>query len=159
MISRLIWKVGAGAVLSALLAACGGGGSSSADAFVGRWTYSEGMLVPSMCTVPVIGEVPPISQVGQSMTITKESDSRLSVDAGSGCVLKFSLSGSTATADAGQTCTVMSVVVLQISSWTLVLSGDSLTSTQSGSAAIGGPSCTAMGTGTLMRSSGDAGAG
>jgi len=62
------------------------------------------------------------------------------------------VSGTTATADSGQTCNITYMIVtftLNISSWTLTLNGATLTSTESGSAPIGGAMCTATGNGTL----------
>jgi hypothetical protein len=127
----------------------GGGG---ADNFVGTWTYGSGsMLMPMNCSV--LGTtIPNISLDGQMVTITKTDDSHIVVNAGSMCSVKFTVNGSTATADSGQMCSITYMIVtvtLNVSSWTLTSSGATLTSMESGSAPLGGASCTATGNGTL----------
>jgi hypothetical protein len=127
----------------------GGGG---ADNFVGTWTYdSSSMLMPMNCSL--LGTaIPPISLSGQMLQITKIDGSHISAALGSACNVHFTVSGTTATADSGQTCNITYMIVtftLNISSWTLTLNGATLTSTESGSAPIGGAMCTATGNGTL----------
>ena len=129
------------------------GGAPRTDAFVGTWRYDSGTLAPNMCMV--LGTaIPPIPLTGEMITITKMDDNHLNVNAGSACDVKFTVSGSVATAAGGSTCvvTVMNIpVTLNITSWTLTLTGSTLASSESGSAPLGGSACTASGTGTLSK--------
>ena len=161
---RLRLRSGLGLAVIASLAACsgsgggpdGGGGGPQTDAFVGTWTYTAGTITPSMCMV--VGQaIPPIALTGQSLTITKTDANHISIDGGTGCVVAFTVTGYTATAASGQTCVVTVsgiAVALNVTSWTLTVSGSSLGSMQSGSAPLGGASCTASGIGTLTKSGG-----
>ena len=145
------------AVLGSLAIAVGAcssntGSGGGADNFVGTWTYdSSSMLVPMNCSL--LGTtIPNISLAGQMLQITKIDDSHISALLGTNCNVRFSVNGTTATADSGQTCNITYMVVtftLNVSSWTLTLNGSTLTSTESGSAPIGGAMCTATGNGTL----------
>jgi hypothetical protein len=151
------------AALFVLLAACdsdnlggadgGGGGTPRTDEFVGTWRYDSGTLMPNMCMV--LGTViPPIPLTGETITITKTDATHINVNAGAGCDVAFTVSGGVATAGPGNSCavTVMNIpVTLNITSWTLTLAGSALNSAESGSAPLGGSSCTASGTGTLGR--------
>ena len=147
-------------ISSVLLVGCGSssGGGNGAP-FIGTWTYATGStLTPSMCTV--LGQtIPPLDLSGDTATITAgASASQIEFVEGTACTIKFTVSGTTATAASGQSCTLpVSGIsaVLVVSSWTLMLSGDTLTAGFSGSAAIGGPSCTASGTGSLAKSASD----
>lgn len=148
-------------VASLLLLGCGSssGGGNGAP-FVGTWTYSSGStLTPSNCTV--LGKtIGPLDLSGASVTITAgASASEIDLVEGTACTIKFSVSGTTATAASGQSCTLPVgggiSAMLNVSSWTLTLSGDTLTAGFSGSAPIGGASCTASGSGTLTRNAPD----
>jgi hypothetical protein len=130
----------------------GAGGGSNGAAFVGKWTYTDGTVTPHMCSF--LGTtIPPQSLTGDPVTISQGADSsHIQFSAGSSCNIDLAVSGTTATAPGGQMCTLtfngISAVVI-VTSWVLTLSGGTMTSTFSGSAAIGGPSCTASGSGTL----------
>jgi hypothetical protein len=125
-----------------------GGG---ADNFVGTWTYGAGSMLMPMSML--LGQtVPPISLAGQMLQITKIDDSHISAVLGTNCSVRFTVSGTTATADAGQTCAItyqVFTVTLNVTSWTLTSSGSTLTSTESGSAPTLSANCTATGNGTL----------
>lgn len=157
-------SIRAGFALLALLAACdsdnlggfdggGAGGAPRTDEFVGTWRYDSGTLMPNMCMV--LGTaIPPIPLTGETITITKTDANHINVNAGAGCDVAFTVSGAVATAGPGNSCavTVMNIpVTLNISSWTLTLAGSALTSAESGSAPLGGSSCTASGAGTLSK--------
>jgi hypothetical protein len=147
-------------LLCVLLPACSDGPGSNSDGgaprtddFVGSWRYDSGTLTPNMCTVLGMA-IPPIPLTGETITITKTDATHINVNAGSACDVAFTVSGAVATAAANSTCavTVMGVpVTLNITSWTLTLSGTGLSSAESGSAPLGGSACTASGTGTLTR--------
>ena len=160
MISRALRAL---LISSVLLLGCGsssGGGNGAA--FVGTWTYSTGStLTPSNCMV--LGTtIPPLDLTGDTVTITAgASASEIEFVEGTACTIKFTVSGTTATAASGQMCTLLVSgisAVLKVSSWTLVLSGNTLAAGFSGSAAVGGPSCTASGAGSLAKTTPDAGA-
>jgi hypothetical protein len=122
------------------------------------WTYSTGTLTPMSCMV-LGSTIPALDLSGDPVTITLGADSsHLQFSAGTTCTITFVVSGTTATAASGQMCTipVMGIpAVIDVTSWTLTLSGDTITTGFSGTAAIGGPSCTASGSGTLKRNATD----
>jgi hypothetical protein len=132
-----------------------GGGSGNADAFVGNWTFDSGTIEP-MCTGVTVNSM---DLTGATITITKVDGSHIRATSTTGitCNVTFAVSGSTATSQAGGTCTVMvpnfGAATVNITSWTLTLSGDKLMSNLNGSASIGGlVSCTPMSTATLSKS-------
>lgn len=145
-----------------LLLGCGSGsGGGNAAPFVGMWTYGNGTLTPMNCSI--LGTtIPQVDLTGDTVTITMGSDSsHLQFSAGTACTINFSVSGTVATAAAGQTCTipVMGInAVINVSAWTLTLTGGTISTAFSGSAPIGGTSCTASGSGTLDRNTSDASA-
>lgn len=151
-------------VAGLLLLGCGSsGGGGNAAPFVGMWTYGNGTLTPTNCTVPILGTIPPQDLTGNTVTIGIGSDSsHLQFSAGPSCNINFSVSGMVATAASGQTCTITVQGVaaqINVSSWTMTITGDTISTTFSGSAPIGGASCTAAGSGTLDRTASDASAG
>ena len=129
------------------------GGALRTDDFVGSWRYDSGTLTPNMCSV--LGTaIPPIPLTGETVTITKTDATHINVNAGSACDVAFTVNGAVATAAPNSTCavTVMGIpVTLNITSWTLTLSGTGLASAESGSAPLGGSACTASGTGALTK--------
>jgi len=157
MISRALKAL---LVSGVLLLGCGSssGGGNGAP-FIGTWTYATGStLTPSNCMV--LGTViPPLDLTGDAVTITAgASASQIDFVEGTACTIKFTVSGTTATATSDQSCTLPVsgiMAVLNVSSWTLMLSGDTLNAGFSGSAPIGGTSCTASGTGTLAKNTPD----
>jgi hypothetical protein len=151
-------------VSSVLLLGCGSssGGGGNGGPFIGTWTYATpSTLTPSNCSF--LGQpIPPIDLSGDTVTITAgASASQIDFVQGTACTIKFNVSGTTATATSGQSCTLQvsgTSAQLMVSSWTLMLSGDTLTAGFSGSAAIGGPSCIASGAGSLAKNTPDAAA-
>ena len=135
-----------------LAAGCGSDGGSNpstvrTDEFVGAWTYS-GMLQP-VCT----GLTPdPVDLTGQIMTITKTGPTQLQATLGASCTVNFNVSGGTASAASGQSCSFdVSGVPASVSftSWTLTLTtATSISSSVSGTA-FG--ICTISGAGTLTK--------
>ena len=159
--------VGAAAALLAVgcSSGSGGGGSNPAAMFTGAWTFGSGSITP-MCNVAI----PAFDLTGDTMTITRVNDTEVSTSlTGSGvmCNVNFNVSGTTATALPGQTClvTVMLTlagapttvpVTINISSWTLNVSGDSLTIAMTGtaSAEAGLITCNPVADGTATRTNG-----
>lgn len=116
------------------------------DAFAGSWTYG-GALTPNCGAVPA----DPVDLTGSTVVITKTGDSTIQIVLGGTCTVNFAVSGSTATALSGQTCTFevpsLGPQSVLITSWTLTLGGSSIASSFSGSVVI----CTITGDGTLTR--------
>jgi hypothetical protein len=132
------------------LAACGSSGSGdAATPFVGAWTFDTGSA-DATCTG--IGNMA-IPLAGLTGTITKVDNTHIRLEANTSCVITFSVSGSVATADPGQSCTLpvpnLGAQPIGISSWTLTLAGSTLTATIQGTALAG--LCTAMGGGSLTK--------
>jgi hypothetical protein len=143
-------------IITALLAAlggagCSGGSGDEASKFVGTWMYNTGSTINAACTTPL----PPMLSfdlTGQQVTITKVDDTHIRSSVGQGCTINFTVSGSMATAAAGQVC-MLTVDVggtpmnesIMVSSWTFTAAGTTLSTTLSGTVAI----CTATGSGTL----------
>lgn len=160
MISRALKAL---LVSSVLLLGCGSssGGGGNAAPFFGTWTYGSGStLTPMSCTF-LNTAIPPIDLSGDTVTITAgASASQIDLVQGTtACTIKFNVSGTTATATSGQMCTLMVngvMPVLSVTSWTLMLSGDTLAAGFSGSAPFGGTSCTASGSGSLAKNTPDA---
>jgi hypothetical protein len=151
-------------VSSVLFLGCGssGNGTGNGSAFVGSWTYTNGTLTPSSCSI--LGTtIPPLDLTGETVVITAgASPSQIDFVEGTACTIKFNVSGTTATAAAGQSCTLPVdglSAQLNVSSWTLMLSGETLAAGFSGSAPIGGTSCTASGSGSLAKAASDASTG
>jgi hypothetical protein len=137
-----------GAAAALLVLGCGSsGGNNTTDpskAFTGTWTFGSGSIQP-MCNVTV----PAVDLTGDTMVITKVSDTEVSTTlSGTGlmCNVNFNISGTTATAVTGQTCTVTEsimlgatptnvTVLIHITNWTLNVSGNTLTIAMNGTAA------------------------
>ena len=143
-----------------LATACGGssGGSDVATPFVGTWTFDTGM-VNATCTGGLPNGSFPLA--GLSGTISRVDNSHIRFQANASCIINFSVSGTTATAASGQTCTLDTGTVGQqpiaINSWTMVLTGGTMAATISGSAFLN--MCMAMGTGSLTQHASDGGTG
>jgi hypothetical protein len=144
------------ALLSSTLAAsCGGGGGDQTKSFVGPWTFASGALVP-MCGA--IQGVPTFNLAGLNVTFAKLDDSTISLMLGSGCAVKFHVSGSMASAASGETCTLdvgppLGQTSIAITKWTLALTGEHIDAMIAGTAFP----CTATGTAVLVRGTTDAG--
>jgi hypothetical protein len=147
-----------GLALAALLSlatapSCGGSSGDQTAPFVGPWTFSSGTLMP-MCPIAVNN----FNLTGLNVTFQKVDNSTISLMLNAGCAVKFKVSGSKATVEANQTCTLdagapLNMVSIAIKTWTLSLVGDHIDNTISGSASL----CTAMGTATLVRGVTDGG--
>ena len=162
-----------GLALGALLAGCGSsGGTSGGDPtapFVGTWTYSSGSIVPMMCSAGL--SVPSFDLSGDPMTVTKDGNMVAAAIKGNGlmCNVNFTVSGSIATATAGQTCTVMVNAgtlgtitgLVTISTFTLTVSGDMLSMAMTGTATAegGALTCPTTASGSATRPPADGGAG
>jgi hypothetical protein len=123
---------------------------TGADNFAGTWTYA-GAINPNCM------DVAPIDLTGSVVTITATDSSHIVMNIVGFCMVKFDVDGFVATASAGQTCSLaipgLGPVPVMITRWTLMASGDVISSDVTGSAF----GCIPGGTGTLTRQ-GDAGA-
>jgi hypothetical protein len=148
-------------VAAALLIGCGssngGGGGDPAAAFAGNWTFASGSIMPACSGV----QIDNIDLTGVPVMLTHTDPTHVSLVSTTGitCDVKFNVSGTTATAAAGQSCTIdaggtFGQVTVNISSWTLSLSGSTLTSNMNGTAAVLIVSCVPTSTGTLTKTSG-----
>jgi hypothetical protein len=140
----------------AVAPSCGGGGGDQTAKFVGAWTFTSGSLTP-VCLVP---GVPPFDLTGLNVTFTKIDDSTISLMINAFCDVHFHVSGNSATAVANQTCSLdlggaLMMQTVNVTKWTLSLSGDHIDNVIAGSVAI----CTASGTAVLARGTSDAGIG
>jgi hypothetical protein len=162
MISRanLILLAAAASLLGCGSSSPSGGGNAAA--YVGTWTYGTGSTLTPMNCMVLGTTIPALDLTGDTVTIGMGSDSSQVVfNEGTACSIKFTVNGTTATAGADQSCTIPVdgvSAVINISSWTLTLSGETLAASFSGSAPIGGASCTASGTGSLTKNATDAAA-
>jgi hypothetical protein len=147
---------GAGGMAGAGTGAVGGAGSAQdpADAFAGSWTFSAGSIAP-MCgainvpAVPLTGNLVTIEKLAPNLINFRFSNTSLT------CTLEFAVAGSAAVVGPGQTCsfTAMGVrTTIAITSWTLMLSGGTMSMTMAGTARVANVNCTPTGTGTLVRS-------
>ena len=123
---------------------------TGAQNFVGTWTYA-GAINPNCM------DVAPIDLTGSVATITATDSSHFVMNMVGFCVVNFEADGFVATASSGQSCMLtipgLGPVPIAIMEWTLMVSGDVISSDVTG-AAFG---CFPGGTGTLTRQ-GDAGA-
>jgi hypothetical protein len=142
-----------GAVAALFLFGCGSSSIAGDPAanFAGNWTFGSGSI-DATCNV----NIPSFDLTGDAMTITRVDSTHVATSLqGNGlmCDVNFTVTGSTATAPSGQTCAVTTTVsgttvtaTISISSWSLTLSGDTLTNTMSGTATAAGGlvNCTAV---------------
>ena len=151
--------------LCALAAGCGsssGPSGPNADSYAGTWTFQSGSIMPGC---PSGLNVSDIDLTGQPVTLTKVDSTHIAmVIAGTAvmCDVNFTVNGSVASAAAGQTCAIQAngqSAVVTISSWTLTLasSGTQLDMSMNGSATVVIVTCNPTSTGTLTKSSADAG--
>jgi hypothetical protein len=124
---------------------------TGADKFVGTWTYAG--LVNANCL-----DIAPIDLTGATATITATDKSHIVVDLEGFCRINLEVDGFSASAGAGQTCTLeipgLGPVAIAITSWTLSMAGGDVIDSAFTGSALG---CFPSGTGTLTRQ-GDAGA-
>lgn len=146
------------AVLLAL-AALAGCGSSADDAakFAGEWTFESGQLAAA-CGQTIQAPAP-FQLRGLSVTLKRVNNSAFDLIAGTAqkCTLHFSVSGNKATAAANQPCILdvgsFGEQTLNVTTWTLDLTGDHLVSTTSALVLI----CSLNGSGVLARGGPDGG--
>ncbi len=129
--------------LAALVAGCSSG---NADAFVGEWMYTG--TIAANCSLITIPDLP---LDGATVSIVSSDDEHLQVVVDTTCMVKFTVDGNRATADAGQTCDLeipsAGVQSIDITSWTLSLADGVITSQFAGVLAV----CLPSGTGTLTK--------
>lgn len=146
------------------LAGCsssGGGSSITADDYAGSWTFQSGNIMPN-CSGITLGTV---DLTGDAVTITKIDSSHIQLMISGGgvmCDVRFTVNGSTATTESGQTCALSESgysAVLNVTTWTLMLSASDIQMSMSGTASAAGGlvTCAPTSTGTMVRSRGDAG--
>jgi hypothetical protein len=123
---------------------------TGANNFVGTWTYA-GAINPNCMNVA------PIDLTGSVATITATDASHIVMNMVGFCMVSFEVDGFVATASSGQTCSLtipgLGAVPIAIQQWTMMASGDVISSNVTGSAF----GCFPGGMGTLTRR-GDAGA-
>ena len=154
-----------GAAAALFLFGCGSSSITGDPAanFAGTWTFGSGSIQP-MCTPDVSG-ISPVDLTGDILSIVRVDPTHVSTSlTGSGvmCDVNFTVTGTTATAVSGQTCVVTAsnvTVTVDISAWTLTVSGDMLSMAMNGTATAAGIlSCTPTANGMATRAS-DAGTG
>jgi hypothetical protein len=132
--------------------------SDPAAAFVGSWTFGSGSLQP-VCG-GLGASLTPFDLTGDTMTITHTSTTEVSTSlTGMGvmCNVNFTVSAMTASAQSGQTCVVMvdgTAVTIDITTWTLVVTGDSMSMSMAGTANATLFTCAPTATGTATRANG-----
>jgi hypothetical protein len=134
----------------------GGAGGATADAttpFVGSWTFDSGSVTP-MCTGVTVAA---ITLTGNAVSITRIDASHIGFSFSNSelsCNVDFTVSGTTATAEPSQTCSISVMGVsttFDVSSWVLTESGNTISMTVSGTAKVAVVNCTPSGTGMLGR--------
>jgi hypothetical protein len=151
-----------GAAAALLLFGCGSSSIAGdpAAAFAGAWTLGSGSIQP-MCTGFTIA---PVDLTGDTLNVVRVDPTHVSTmltGTGLMCDVNFTVTGSVATAVSGQSCVVtvpvstMNVAVtIDISAWTLNVSGDMLSISMNGTAiAAGLLTCTPSATGSATRAS------
>jgi hypothetical protein len=150
-----------GAAAAVFLFGCGSSSIAGDPAanFAGAWTFGSGSIQP-MCN---ISGIPAFDLTGDTMTITRVDSTHVATmltGTGVMCDVNFTVSGGTATATTGQTCVVTAMVgtttvpvTIDISTWTLTISGDTLTMAMTGTASAEGGllSCTPTADGKATR--------
>ena len=162
-------SIGMAGIAVALLAfsACGGNnslgsGGTPADAFVGDWSFMSGSIMPGCPASLGVGD---ISLQGNTATITKVDASHIQLLVATAdvmCNVAFSVSGSTATIEAAQSCMINAdnqSATVAITTWTLMSSSGDLNMSMSGTATVLIVSCTPTATGTLVKATADGAAG
>jgi hypothetical protein len=156
-----------GAVAALFLLGCGSSsiaGNPAAN-YAGNWTFGSGSIQP-MCN---IAGIPAVDLTGDTLTIIRVDSTHVATTlTGMGvmCDVNFTVAGNIATAATGQTCAVTApvtiggvsmniAVTIDISSWTLNISGDTLTIAMTGTASAEGGllSCTPTADGMATRPS------
>ena len=149
-----------GAAAALFLFGCGSSSITGdpAAAFAGTWTFGSGSIEP-MCN---IAGITPVDLTGDTMSIVRVDATHVSTSlTGSGvmCNVNFTVTGTVATAVSGSSCSVIvpvgttnTTVLIQISSWTLNVMGDTLSMSMNGTATAAGIlSCTPTADGSATR--------
>ena len=139
-----------GAAAALFLFGCGSSSITGdpAAAFAGNWTFGSGSIEP-MCN---IAGITPFDLTGDTLIVTRVDSTHVATmltGTGVMCDVNFTVTGTTATATSGQTCVVtapvtvggvaMNIAVnINISTWTLNVSGDTLTMAMTGTASAEG---------------------
>jgi hypothetical protein len=140
----------------------GAGGSAATDAtsmFVGSWIFDSGQVTP-MCKGVTVGA---IALTGNKVSITKIDAGHVNLSFSNSeldCSVAFAVSGTTATAESGQICsiTVMGTsTTFDVGAWTLTEAGTGISMSISGTASVSVVSCTPAGTAVLGRADAAAG--
>ena len=148
-----------GAAAALFLFGCGSSSITGdpAAAFAGTWTFGSGSIDP-MCSGVTIA---PVDLTGDTMTIVRVDSTHVSTTlTGTGvmCDVNFTVTDKVATAVTGQTCvvtvpvaTTSTTVIIHISSWTLNVSGDTLSMSMAGTATASILNCTPTASGNATR--------
>jgi hypothetical protein len=144
------------------LAGCGGSDDQPADKtgpFVGTWTATGAQM--GTCPAPIGSFNQPIDNVVQ--TISKGTDSDLSMTLFMGCTVKLDVTGTVATIRPGQACSLMVMGVTAmgaINTGTFTVTGDTASFNYAGTGGLGPIMCTFSASGTSKKGAAtDAGAG
>ena len=142
----------AGLILVAWAAGCGSGGGETVDTkpFEGAWKF-DSELVSASC--PGLGDLKQ-DLTGRTMTLTKGTGAELLLDLFDMCKLTFIVTGNTATAKAGQKCSIPVSTFgnqeVEVTLWTLTTAdGMTLTTEQKGTVFAG--MCMATGSGMATK--------
>jgi hypothetical protein len=142
MKSSIVRVCGAAAAL--FLFGCGSSSIAGDPAanFAGNWTFGSGSI-DATCNLTI----PSFPLTGATLMITRTDPTHVATNLkGNGlmCDVNFTVTGSTATASSGQTCTVTTTVsgatvtaLITVSTWSLTISGGTLTNSMSGTATAG----------------------
>ena len=157
-----------GAAAALFLFGCGSSSIAGDPAtnFAGNWTFGSGSIQP-MCNIAGIS---PVDLTGDTLSIIRVDPTHVSTSlTGSGlmCNVDFTVTGTTATAANGSSCLVNVPVSgtnvpvsIVITSWTLTVSGDTLSMAMKGTATAANIlSCTPTADGMATRASDDGGTG
>jgi hypothetical protein len=166
-LSRAIGLTSLALIACAAFGGCSSSSNGATDKFLGNWTFETGTL-SAACT-----GLPPFSSslIGETVTLMKGTSSdlasTLTTSMGT-CMLKLTVSGTMATADAGQSCTfnvtaggLTVPVTVNINSWT-VTTTDGMTMTTNATATGSGglaDGCPVTLGGSATKHAGDASAG
>jgi hypothetical protein len=140
-----------GLALAAMAGSCSSSsGAKNTDNFVGTWTYQSGTLNGACPGLPAMMN----TLTGQTFTLEKGTTSDLLFTLGT-CQVKLTVSGTTASADPGQSCMytlpTFGAVNVMITSWTNeTTNGQSMTTNASGTAQVVG-NCTVTLNGTATK--------
>lgn len=131
----------------------GGSGTDPSASFVGSWTFDSGSVTPTCTGVTVAA----ISLTGSAVTITKIDATHINFafsNSELSCSVDFAVGGTTATAEAAQTCTINVIGMsgtFDVTAWTLTESGGTISMSVNGTANVSVVGCKPTGMGMLSR--------